>query len=134
MALKLKKGQGDNKETPKANAEKTALKNKATLKAAAEKTAGKQDKKKETLKDANVAVIASKALTEVKYNYPADKITVADRKAFRSEIRRKLASFTKKIAALREQDTKEAKALLKEAIAGYNEVVKVRKDLSPLKN
>lgn len=119
---KLKLKGPETKETKGTNADATA-----TTKAKGTKSA------KETLKDAATAVIANKALTEVKYIYPTDKVTPAERKAFRSEVRRKIASYTKKIDALRTQDNKEAKALLKENIAGYNTLIQVRKDLKPIK-
>ena len=89
--------------------------------------------KKADLKSATATVIASKALTEVKYNYPADCLTTGQRKAFRTSIRAKLKTYEKKMESLKSSTDKEAKTLLKETILKYNEIAGViRKDLKPL--
>lgn len=113
---------------------------KLTLKAAAEKTAatsGSADTsktaKKEQLKNATVAVIGAKALTSVKYKYPENAITPADRKKFRAEVRRKVKSVNKAIEGLREKTDKESKALLKEKISEYNAICDIRTDLTRMK-
>lgn len=113
---------------------KTAAKNASKTEATATTKKTSANAKAEELKNNTAAVIANKALTEVKYNYPADCLTPAQRKLFRTSIRGKIKTYEKKMAALVDANDKESKALLKELIGQYNEIAgKIRKDLKPLK-
>ena len=69
-----------------------------------------------TLDKNNAKAIVAKAITkekDLKYVYPVDCDTLAKRKKYRAEVRRKMTSFEKQIAKLQTSDLKEDKTLLK---------------------
>lgn len=102
--------------------------------AASEKTAKNKSTKSENLKAATAEAVASKALTEVKYNYPDDVNTPAKRKTFRAETRRKIKSLLKRMDEAANSTDASTKAKLKELKAEYNNIAgNVRRDLEKIK-
>lgn len=79
----------------------------------------KEDK---TLTAQNAASVAKKITDQkdLKYIYPEDCDTLAKRKTFRAECRRKLGAFEKQIAKLQASELKEDQKLLKEVIKTAN--------------
>lgn len=112
---------------------------------AAAKTAQKTEKKKTTTEKAAAAVVADKVTKdrEVKYIYPANA-TAEQKKKFRHEVRRKLASYIKKMAALQASELPEDLELLekiysefeayeKTVLKGEQEIPSLKEEAAPNK-
>lgn len=127
MKKKLNKGADATVVEAPATAKKTKkTSNKATTtkKKKVEEPAAELPKaKKAKLDDANAASVTKKAITEkkdLKYIYPKEADDIPKRKAFRAEVRRKIAAFEKELGKLQYSKLEEDQELFEKKSEQYH--------------